>query len=209
MEVDADLLITVLVTIVVALWIFYLGISTGKPKLIIGGGSSGGGGRPDSVHHTSIGIMNDPNFFGIRLERSAAKIVHAFLRDKTTKDIYVLPSNWQVTNASDISSETSIEAGERKNLTLFVQIRNRKEYFICTGKADEIANNAERFSDTEKEFTLIIRDSVGREYKHDLFVVNKGQSIHIRTTVTLTRRLGMIREGFSQILRAFKPGKFG
>ena len=67
--------IDALIGLGVAVIIYILGINTNRPKLIVAGGGGGGGGAPDSVHHTNIAIMNDPSFFGMKLDRKTAKII--------------------------------------------------------------------------------------------------------------------------------------
>lgn len=208
MVVDINTLVGVVISIIVSVLMFVLGIKTTAPKLIIGGGGSGSGGSPDSVHHTNIGIMNDPRFFGMRLDRQAANIVQAFLIDKKTKANYPLPNNWQVNGVSNTSREASIDVGKQKNLNLFVQVINSKEYYVCGESALEITKNSQSFSDDQKEFTLVIRDSVGREYRFDIVVINRGQNIQVRSAITFAQRLYMVNQAFSLIFRAIKPSKF-
>jgi len=205
MEIDQNTLIGIIVSAVIAILMFMLGINTGKPKLIVNGG---GGGSPDSVHHTNVGIQNDPSFLGMRLDRQQAKINHAILKDKRTKEIYHLPCNWRTSGVPELTREVTLSAGERKDIVLFLQRRGSEQYFVCGGKQDQIPEKPQVFTERENEFTLSIQDAVGRKYDFDFIVRNRNSNLQVSSAITFAQRLRMIRESGQILLRALKPGKF-
>lgn len=204
-----EIIITVGIPLVVAFVFYILGINANNPKLIISGGGGGSTNvNGDMVRNVRLTIYNDPRFFGMKLDRKAAHITRVYLKDKKKNLNYPLSNNWIVQNSTDLSKDAIIENGDNRSLYLFLKKDSSDKYCIYRTDAFEIPANATNFSDEKKEFSLYLEDKPGRKYRFDILVLKSGQNIHVRQAITFHERFRNVREAFSLLRDALKPGKF-
>lgn len=208
MEIDVNTLIGIGSSAFFGVTMLIIGINIGNPKLIVCGRGGGGGGNPDSVHGSHVTIHNSSSFLGLKLDRKPAMIQQAFIIDNRTKERQCLPCNWIVAGQAKTDREVSIDAGDQKSIVLFVKRRGQDEYYVCNGDSRKIPENSHAFIEQENEFTLILRDAIGREYNFDFFVSNKSSGLQILSAIRFAERLTMIKRASHMFFSAIKPGKF-
>jgi hypothetical protein len=202
---STDTLIGIFFSIFLAILCFVAAIKSSRPKLLVNGGG-GGSGPAATMSYTSISITNDPNFFGIKIAKEPAQIVMAWLIDNRLKENYPLLNNWR-DDTNGNSREALIDCGKSRHLCLFNQLRNNDKYYIY-GDNMNITNSDAFFTDRTKEFTLMLRDAVGREYKFDLQIKNTRHNLAVITAVTISQRVQLLKSALIRLKLALRLTKF-
>jgi len=205
-KIDQLKLIEIIVTLVVALISFYLGISRKKPKLIGTGSGSGSIRIPGKdVMASSITIRNDPTFWGMRISRDLAKIDSARLYDYELKE-YVGPSlNWKVDGSNDLAGQVTIESGKQASLYVFAKERHNQDFFVFSLPSldAELPKYLTTYDNLKRDFSIHLFDRIGRKYKFNITVRNSDISVSIGFKLTFHSRFQMISQAYRLLLRAF------
>lgn len=193
--------ISPLITPLVAFLSFVLGFRARRPRLIAGGSGSGAVGT--NLSASSLGVTNQPTFFGLKIARETAHVHHARLYDPLDGE-YVGPVlKWRVDGSRELSDRTAIAPGKSCALYVFVKERNAREYFILEGNAlDALGERRFHFEDTKHEFAIVITDEIGRDYWIRVTVRQYPESVAIVPKVTLRHRAILLRDAAQFLLRA-------
>lgn len=158
------------------------------------------------VMASSISIVNEPTFLGMRAPRDTAEIDSARLFDMDAKE-YVGPVlMWVDEGSRTLVTRRSIASG--KQATLYVAGKDRwsPDYFVFSGTSLNTAL-PERLTilpNDKRDYEIHLYDSIGRRYRIGITLKNSDQSVNIGFKITFGHRLRMISRGFSTIAAAFK-----
>jgi hypothetical protein len=204
---DALALLGILFTIVVAVIFFIWGLTVKKPKLVSTGAGSGGISVPNKdIMASNIVVYNKPSLFGIKIDREPARITSARIYDPALQE-FVGPSlMWGKNGSQELEREHTIESGRQGNLYLFAKERHSEEYFVFSAVSlnTEISRPTTKYKDNKKDFSVVLRDTIGRKYRFDIAVRNGDQSVSVSFKITWHARLNMLREGFGLLIAAFR-----
>ena len=199
-------IIGILLGVVVAIVFFILGLRAHRPKLIAGGGGAATIQVPGKdIMASSVQFYNHPSYWGMKIPRETAKIDHARLYDPVLKE-YVGPVlMWNEPGTSELKQRTSIEAGKSATLYLFAKERYNKEYLILQGTAlnAELIVPATQYSEEKRDFSVVLLDEIGREYRFDITVRNGDQHVSAGFKLTWHARRQMIADAFRSLRGAF------
>lgn len=209
MELDPNTLaiLGLILTVLVAVFFFWLGLSQRKPKLIGSGGGSGTIQIPGrDVMATSISIRNEPTFLGMRTPRDTAQIESSRLYDPELKE-YVGPVLvWREEGTDTCVSRVAIESGKQANLYVFGKDRWSPDFFIFSGTAlnAPLPERPTVLPRDKRDYEIHLVDTIGRQYKFRITVRNGDQSVSASFKLTMHQRLEMISRGFRMIRSAFR-----
>jgi hypothetical protein len=196
----------IVLSVVLALVFFILGIRVRRPKLVGAGAGSGQIQVPGKdVMASSIQIDNRPSFWGMRIRRETAKIQSARINDPSLRE-YVGPTlRRRQGGSNELEQQISIEAGKSAHLYLFAKERHSDAYFIyhSTALNADLIPPLIKYTEANRDFSVVLFDEIGRTYRFNITVRNRDQSVGIQLKLTWHARWEMIREAFRLLRGAF------
>ena len=196
-----------ILTPLVAVLFFWLGLSQRKPKLIGSGGGSGNIQIPGrDVMATSVSIRNEPTFFGMRAPRDTAQIESARLYDPDLKEYIGPVLVWREEGTNTCVSRVAIESGKQANLYVFGKDRWSQDFFVFSGTAlnDPLPERLTVLPRDKRDYEIHLVDTIGRRYKFRITARNGDQSVSASFKLTMHQRLQMISRGLRMIRSAFR-----
>jgi hypothetical protein len=192
-------------TVVVAFVFFMLGLGANRPNLI----QSGSGGSRQRIQDkdvwiTSVSIYNDPDFLGVKINRESAIITSAMLYDHLLSEHVPCSLVWSASAPHE--HQITIETGKTKTLYLFGKEITSEEYFIYnpTIHNPDRIHDLVTFKDARRDFSLVLRDHIGREYRFDFTARNSKQKISTMWRLTWRSRWESLLEAFGALRSAFR-----
>jgi hypothetical protein len=184
MELNANTLaiLGLILTPLVAVFFFWLGLSQRKPKLIGSGGGSGTIQVPGrDVMATSVSIRNEPTFFGMRAPRDTAQIESARLYDPDLKEYLGPVLVWKEEGTNNCVSRVAIESGKQVNLYLFGKDRRSQDFFVFSGTALNVPlpERPTVLPRDKRDYEIHLVDTISRRYIFRITVRNADQPVQV------------------------------
>lgn len=204
-ELTTELLIKLAFSLAGLMGGFFLGLRSRVPKVRM----NGGGSRSNQeVTTASIGITNDPGFFGLKIDRLPVTIVSATLIHEKTKLSYAMRDGWQEPGTGKLVNRITLSPGEHSMLYVFTQATGSKAYSVYNSTVSNPVGTEPDTFEPQQYFTLVLYDSIGRRYRFRFFVLRHNHSIEISPAITWADRGRLLKDSFSMICQAFRPGRF-
>ena len=156
------------------------------------------------VTASSIQVDNQPSFWGMRIPRETARIVSARIYDPSLQRCVGPALRWSRDGSNPLEQEISLEAGQSAHLFVFAKERKTSEYFIFpfTALNEDLVGPLYKYRDAKKDFSVVLCDEIGREYRFDIVVRNSDHFVEIEFKLTWRARLAMILGAFRLLGRA-------
>jgi hypothetical protein len=197
-------LLGILLTPLVAVIFFLLGLRVQRPKLI--GAGTGSGTMPvpaRNVHAAHVAFRNHPTFLGIKVRKEDATIVLARLYDPDLKMHVGGVLRWPQSGSPNLVQGTTIRAGKSETLYVFGKELGTDSYFIFSSNSldSPLPTNLVRYKEAKKDFSIELSDELERKYRFDISV-NHAEQVSIRFKLTLIARIEYLQEAFEMLRRA-------
>lgn len=176
-----------------------------RPKIRIFGDSSGGTVKWNTE---SIIIRNDPRFFWTTVNRESVEIRGALLKDHKGRPASDSALIWQRDPKSQ-GTPVILTAGKTKTLHLFSKFRDEDYYFVANKFLDDGTPqiNGSKYFDEERDFNLILIDSIERIHRFKIKVFFHNSHLYIRTRATLSDRWDYVRQAGHYLWYALFPNR--
>jgi len=205
---DKNTLIGIVASILVSVIIFFWGLKINHPKLLLRGGGAKSKGGENLVTCHYVTIENYPYFFGFRVHRQPVKLVSARLIDESNNEHFGLSKNWSRNRTEEMYSDAELGLGERVSLYLFVKDRDLKTYSICRGSSEIVDPRAPVFGEMKKEFTLQVRDHIGKSYKFRFLVHKREDGLSVQMPMSFQSRFNLVRTAYYNLKMAFSFSRY-
>ncbi|TQV87371.1 hypothetical protein [Aliikangiella coralliicola] len=195
---------------IVAIFFYYLGIRTSKPKIVnSGSGRSSRTIGDKNVSQLHVTFRNLPSKFLLGGMRHDAKISNVYLFDRE-KGKAVGPVFWQQSGTTELSKETVIEVGRSATLVLFTTIKDKtnnssnKEYFVHNlfDLNAEKTENCKTYTDEYKEFDIVIQFLNMELVKRFHIIVENEKNLSVRFKFTARDRWFLVKHALRDLVFA-------
>lgn len=199
----------IIVTVLCAILLYFVGRYRKKPKLrLLGSGGSQVKSPDGDIMDAHVTIYNDPHWFFVPVDRDTARIRTAIISEILDGlEIRRGDLFWKLPDGS-FRQSIDIPPREQVELIVFWKLRYSDDYFIpeisMVGGlvGGSLTVSKARLSGEVKSYRIQVYDTDDRIYKFDVVAVDHPQGVNIRQRRTLSDRGDLIRDAFSNILRA-------
>ena len=182
------------ISLAVASFLLFLRWRAKRPKLVLNGSGSGGG-------YYSITFLNWPWFWGFSVERATPTITSAQIRMLGRKRRVGPPLTWDL-GTGEYARQIEIKVGTSARLLAFALEPDQSGYYVPGSRDEEPPQHRRTFSDDERDFEIILQDTIRRTYRFRITVWFEKGNVRVARRLTLHGRLLLLKDAASYLKSA-------